>query len=68
MLDGLNTLSFISHYEFIDRYVDEAGRISYTMKFRFDNASGLDSKAIEGYIRGIEKVLIEGNCEIRNKV
>jgi phenylalanyl-tRNA synthetase beta subunit len=66
-LDGLNALSFIHQYEFIDRYIDENGRISYTIRFRFENATGLDTKAIDGYIKGIEQVLIESNCEMRSK-
>jgi phenylalanyl-tRNA synthetase beta chain len=65
LLDALEKLNFIDSYEFIDRYVINEEQISYTIRFRFNNVQGLNTKTIDTYLQQIEKQMVENHAAIR---
>jgi phenylalanyl-tRNA synthetase beta chain len=65
LLEALTKLDFIDSYEFIDRYVINEEQISYTIRFRFNNTKGLDTKTIDNYLQEIEKQMVENHATIR---
>jgi phenylalanyl-tRNA synthetase beta chain len=66
LLHALDNLDFIQSYEFIDRYViTEGEQISYTLRFRFNNIKGTNTKIIETYLTEIENKIIENHANIR---
>jgi phenylalanyl-tRNA synthetase beta chain len=65
LLNVLNSLDFIQSYEFIDRYVINQEQISYTLRFRFNNIKGLNTKTIDSYLTEIEKQIVQNHAVIR---
>jgi phenylalanyl-tRNA synthetase beta chain len=65
LLEAITKLDFVDSYEFIDRYVINEEQISYTIRFRFNNVKGLDTKTIDNYLRDVEKQMVENHASIR---
>jgi phenylalanyl-tRNA synthetase beta chain len=64
-LATIKKLPFVQHYDFIDRFVNQKGEISYTIRFELINTKNLKAIEIDQYYQQIISILIEFNCVVR---
>jgi phenylalanyl-tRNA synthetase beta subunit len=64
-LNAIQNLPFVHNYEFIDRFINSNGEVSYTIRFQFNNEKNLLTQTIDQYYKSIVNILIEHNCLIR---